>query len=233
MTDPADGAAMLRPVVTSAVEDYLKTIFQLGGENVKTQELAAALGIRAASVTGMLRKLAELKLVDYERYRGASLTEAGRKVALETIRHHRLIETYLAEALGYEWFEVHDEAEKLEHHISEEFEQRIAEILGHPEYDPHGDPIPDLHGVLPGDLGQPLLALPAGLPLRVTRVVSQPVDVQRYLDELGLAPGQALVLVQVAPFGGPVTIDSGGTQITLSQELAASIHARPDAADGS
>lgn len=226
MSKPVESAA--RPVVTSAVEDYLKTIFQLGGENVKTQELAVALEIRAGSVTGMLRKLAELKLVDYERYRGASLTEAGRKVALETIRHHRLIETYLAEALGYSWFEVHDEAEKLEHHISEEFEQRIAEILGHPEYDPHGDPIPDLHGVLPGDLGRPLLALPVGVPLRVTRVVSQPVDVQRYLDELGLAPGETLTLVSVAPFGGPVTIDCGGAQVALSQELAESIHAQPD-----
>jgi DtxR family Mn-dependent transcriptional regulator len=214
------------PALTSAVEDYLKEIFQLGGEDVKTSELALALGISAASVTGMLRKLSELKLVDYERYRGASLTEAGRKVALETIRHHRLIETYLAEALGYSWFEVHDEAEKLEHHISEEFESRIAEILGHPEYDPHGDPIPDPDGVLPGDLGRSLPALPAGVTLQVTRVVNQPVEVQRYLDGLGLAPGGLLELVEIAPFDGPVTVLCRGAQFALDRELAGSIHAR-------
>jgi DtxR family Mn-dependent transcriptional regulator len=212
---------------TSAVEDYLKEIFQLGGEDVKTRELALALKISAASVTGMLRKLSELRLVDYERYRGVSLTEAGRKVALETIRHHRLIETYLAEALGYSWFEVHDEAEKLEHHISEEFESRIAEILGHPEYDPHGDPIPDADFVLPGDLGRPLPLLPVGTPLEVTRIVNQPVDVQRYLDGRGIAPGSRLQLVEIAPFDGPVTVECGGARIALSQELAGSIHARP------
>src|SRR5690625_4069842 len=136
--------------LTSAGEDYLKALYELGGERVKTRQLAEALQVSPASVTGMLRKLASLGLVDHERYGGASLTVAGRKVALETIRHHRLIETYLKEALGYRWFEVHDEAEKLEHHISEEVEDSIADALGNPEFEPQGDPIPDRDGVPPG-----------------------------------------------------------------------------------
>src|SRR5690554_613503 len=168
--------------LTSAGEDYLKAILELGGTLVKTQELAGVLNVSPASVTGMLKKLAELRLIDYERYQGASLTTAGRKVALETLRHHRLLETYLAEALGYSWYEVHDEAEKLEHHISEEFEERIAELLGHPEYDPHGDPIPGRDGSLPGSQGRPLTELPTLSLLCVTRVERLPPETLRLLD---------------------------------------------------
>lgn len=207
--------------LTAAVEDYLKAIFELGEERVKTQALAEALEVSPASVTGMLRKLAQLKLVEYERYQGAALTRAGRKVALETIRHHRLIETYLAEALGYAWFEVHDEAEKLEHHISEEFEDRIAEALGHPDYDPHGDPIPARDGSVPAEVGRPLTEHEVGRRLRITRVGVKRGEVLRYLDENGLIPGRCVTLRERAPFGGPVTVagEDGGI-LALAAELA-------------
>lgn len=210
--------------LTSAGEDYLKAIFELGGESVKTVELAAALDISPASVTGMLRKLAELRLVEYERYRGASLTTAGRKVALETIRHHRLLETYLAEALGYQWFEVHDEAEKLEHHISEEFEDRIAEALGHPSHDPHGDPIPDRDGTVPEVAGRALGEHPVDgdVELTVTRIVRLPRGDLEELDRLGLQPG-AIVRVLTRGADGTVGIACGGREFALSAELAAGI----------
>ena len=151
---------MTEKPLSSAVEDYLKAIFELG--EAKTQALADALEVSPASVTGMLKKLSALGLIEYERYRGVTLTPAGRKIALETLRHHRLIETYLAEALGYPWHEVHDEAERLEHHISEDFEDRIAEVLGNPTHDPHGDPIPGRDGSLPQSLGRPLTELEVG-----------------------------------------------------------------------
>lgn len=192
--------------ITSAVEDYLKALFELGGKSVKTQLLADALSVSPASVTGMLRKLAELRLVDYERYQGASLTPAGRKVALETIRHHRLIETYLAEALGYAWFDVHDEAEKLEHHISEEFEDRIAAALGHPTHDPHGDPIPSREGVVPAHVGAPLSGFTATGRLLITRITVKEREVLRFLDDHGVRPGSELDLLERDPLGGTVTV---------------------------
>ncbi len=176
-------------VITSAVEDYLKAIFELGGESVKTQALADSLGVSSASVTGMLKKLFALKLVAYERYRGVGLTEAGRQMALETIRHHRLIETYLAQALGYAWHEVHDEAEKLEHVISEDFEQRINAFLGEPTHDPHGDPIPRLDGTVPSSPGVPLSALEVGQQATINRITKQDREVLEYLASRGLVPG--------------------------------------------
>ena len=137
-------------MLSEAVENYLKAIYEIEQDSgrVTTNALAERMVVKPASVTGMIKKLAEGKprLVDYERHRGVSLTPAGRRIALEVIRHHRLIELYLQQSLGYAWDEVHDEAEKLEHVISEEFEDRIAEMLGDPEFDPHGDPIPAKNG---------------------------------------------------------------------------------------
>jgi DtxR family Mn-dependent transcriptional regulator len=226
MTDQAGGARSSR-VLTSAVEDYLKALFELGEQDVKTQALATALGVSPASVTGMLRKLSELHLVEYEPYQGASLTVAGRKMALETIRHHRLLETYLAEALGYEWHEVHDEAEKLEHHISEDFEDRIASALGHPTHDPHGDPIPARDGHFPEDVGRPLVAWDPGTRLRITRITDQRTDVLRYLDAHGLVPGNEIVIRESAPLAGPLTLESAGESVAVSYELAERIHGAP------
>lgn len=226
MSDQAGGARPTR-VVTSAVEDYLKALFELGEQAVKTQALAATLGVSPASVTGMLKKLFELHLIEYEPYQGASLTPAGRKMALETIRHHRLLETYLAEALGYEWHEVHDEAEKLEHHISEDFEDRIATALGHPTHDPHGDPIPARDGRLPEDSGQPLVAWDLGARLRITRITDQRSDVLRYLDGHGLVPGSEIVITDIAPLAGPLTLENEGHAVAVSYELAERIHGTP------
>jgi DtxR family Mn-dependent transcriptional regulator len=224
MTDQADGIRPSR-LVTSAVEDYLKALFELGERSVKTQALAAALAVSPASVTGMLRKLSELHLIEYEPYQGASLTQAGRKMALETIRHHRLIETYLAEALGYEWHEVHDEAEKLEHHISEDFEDRIARVLGHPTHDPHGDPIPARDGELPVDGGRPLVDYQTGDRLRITRITDQRTEVLRFLDSNGLVPGSELFIREIATAAGIVTLESDGRQVPIATELAERIHA--------
>lgn len=223
MSDQQEGFRPVR-VVTSAVEDYLKTLFELGESGVKTQALAGALGVSPASVTGMLRKLSELHLIEYEPYQGASLTPAGRKMALETIRHHRLLETYLAEALGYEWHEVHEEAEKLEHHISEDFEERIAKALGDPTHDPHGDPIPARDGELPSDAGGPLVRCAVGARVRITRITDQRSDVLRYLDSNGLIPGNEIEVVATAPLDGPITVSREGNTVAVSHDLAQRIH---------
>jgi DtxR family transcriptional regulator, Mn-dependent transcriptional regulator len=210
--------------ISSAMEDYLKAIFELGEDNVKTQDVADALGVSAASVTGMLKKLSELKLVSYEKYYGVTLTEAGRNIALETLRHHRLIETYLMQALGYAWHEVHDEAEKLEHHISEDFEKRIADMLGNPTYDPHGDPIPALDGSMPESKGKPLPEFIAGQTIEITRITNQEADVLRYLAEHKLIPGEKIIVEKIAPFGGPVTLEKDNKSLAVSLELARQIH---------
>lgn len=226
MSDEPNSSPAAR-LLTSAVEDYLKALFELGASGVKTQALAATLNVNPASVTGMLRKLSELHLIEYEPYQGATLTSAGRKIALETIRHHRLLETYLAEALGYEWHEVHDEAEKLEHHISEDFEHRIANLLGHPTHDPHGDPIPGIDGGLPEDDGRPLVSWQVGDRLRVTRITDQRSDVLRFLDEHGLVPGNELTIEAHEPEDGPVTVECGGARVAVAYELATRIHGAP------
>ncbi|MGL4609908.1 MAG: metal-dependent transcriptional regulator [Trueperaceae bacterium] len=209
--------------ISSAMEDYLKAIFELGENNVKTQDVANTLDVSAASVTGMLKKLSDLNLVSYEKYYGVSLTPAGRNIALETLRHHRLIETYLMQALGYQWHEVHDEAEKLEHHISEDFEKRIADMLGHPTHDPHGDPIPTLDGSMPESKGKPLSDFRAGQLIEITRITNQETEMLRYLAEHKLIPGETAKVVMVAPFGGPVTLEKNQEQLAISLELAQQI----------
>ncbi|CAN5551179.1 metal-dependent transcriptional regulator [soil metagenome] len=218
---------MVKRPLTSAVEDYLKTIYELGAREVKTQALADALEVSPASVTCMLQKLASLKLVAYEKYKGVSLSPAGQRIALETLRHHRLIETYLAQALGYAWHEVHDEAERLEHHISEDFEDRIAELLGDPTYDPHGDPIPRRDGSLPEDLGQPLAEIALGQTVTITRITNQQREVLRYLAEHKLVLGETVTLRARAPFGGPLTLEQDGSRIAIAHELAHAIHVAP------
>ena len=211
--------------VSATIEDYLKAIYDLGEGSVKTQSLADALSVSAASVSGMLKKLSDLNLISYEKYRGTSLTPAGRRIALETLRHHRLIETYLAEALGYPWHDVHDEAERLEHVISEAFEARIADVLGHPDFDPHGDPIPQLDGSLPDPGGGPLTELPLGQAARLRRITDQRREVLLYLEEQGLRPGETVRVVSHEPFGGPVTVAYSGRQLALAEALAGSLYA--------
>lgn len=226
---PRDREPATDPPITGAMEDYLKAIHELGGEEVKTQALADALSVSAASVTGMLKKLAALKLVRHEPYRGASLTAAGTKVALETLRHHRLLETYLAEALGYPWHEVHDEAERLEHHISEDFEARIAEALGDPTHDPHGDPIPRLDGSLPDSVGVPISDLEPERDARITRVLLQDREVLAYLADHGLVPGARVRVDERAPFEGPVTVSSAIATVALARRVAVAVLAETEA----
>ncbi|GAC1396074.1 MAG: metal-dependent transcriptional regulator [Pyrinomonadaceae bacterium] len=211
--------------VTPVIEDYLKAIYTVQQEHgtVKTVFLAERLNVKPPTVTAMLKTLAELKLVVYEPYRGVELTSAGEKVALEIIRHHRLIELYLVEALGFTWDEVHEEAEVLEHAISEKLEARIAAFLGEPTIDPHGDPIPTLDGIVVADTTQTLADIPAGKRARIVRVRDQQSDRLRYLSDLGLIIGRQVKVVASAPFGGPLTVRIGKETRALDRALARKI----------
>jgi DtxR family transcriptional regulator, Mn-dependent transcriptional regulator len=220
------------PTVTRAMEDYLKALFELGERDVKPRALAASVGVSPASVTGMLQKLAELELVTYRKYYGATLTPAGRDLALETLRHHRLLETYLARALGYAWHEVHDEAERLEHVISEAFEERVDALLGRPTHDPHGDPIPRRDGSVPPCRGVPLTAHGVGSRVVLRRITDQEPAVLTYLASHGLVPGARAQVVERAPFDGPVTVAlvgggdppvAAGEPLALANRMAAAI----------
>ncbi|HEY0606255.1 MAG TPA: metal-dependent transcriptional regulator [Herpetosiphonaceae bacterium] len=213
--------------ITPAIEDYVKAIYTLQQRDaeVTTSLLGEQLGgIKPGSVTGMLKKLADLNLVTYTPYQGVCLTEAGERVALEIVRHHRLLELYLVEALGYSWDEVHDEAEVLEHYISEKLEARIAAHLGHPDYDPHGDPIPTLDGVLPDRDDERLVDLPVGTYAEVVRVCDQHTERLRYLQSLGLVPGAILQITACAPFEGPISIRIGQTIHPLDYRVARMIY---------
>lgn len=188
-----------RLVLSEAQEDYLKQILLLQERHGKagTKELATRLDVRPASVTEMLGRLAQQELVEHTRYQGATLTTAGRRVALEMLRHHRLLETFLVRELGYSWDEVHDEAERLEHVISERFETRIAEAMGHPTHDPHGDPIPDADLEMPD--GEVLVRLDRLIPGdhgEIARVGTQDRDSLRALLNLGVVPGCAVEVIE-------------------------------------
>lgn len=196
-------------MLSRAEEDYLKAILELDEEHraVTTSMLAARMKVRPASVTGMVQKLARQRpgCVRYESHRGVSLTPTGRRIALEVIRHHRLIELYLAEALGFEWDRVDAEAEVLEHVISEAFEDRIAALLGDPETDPHGDPIPRKDGSLAPTSRLLLTAVSAGEAVRVTRVRDDDPALLRYLTDRGIRLKTRLTVIDKAPFDGPLT----------------------------
>ncbi len=191
--------AQAKKVLSEAQEDYLKQIYLLT-EAVPlagTQALADRLRVAPASVTVMIQKLGEMELLAYEQYKGVRLTDTGLAAALEILRHHRLLESFLHQALGYGWDEVHDEAEKLEHYISEVFEARMAAWLGHPSHDPHGDPIPDRDLKLPSDRGQARLTeQKAGFVGKVVRVGTQDRDELNLFRQLGLVPGSALSLLE-------------------------------------
>ena len=209
------------PRHSSAVEDYLKAIYEIqqeaGSRLVGTATLAEKLHVTRASVTGMLKKLAASteRLIAYTRYRGVRLTPKGEKAALEVVRHHRLLEAYLTTALGYSWDEVHTEADHLEHVISENLEERIATFLGDPESDPHGAPIPQRDGSLPARREIPLSDLAVGLEGVVSRVSDRDPELLRYLDRLGLRPGQRLKVTWRDPFDGPMHVQPPGSETTL------------------
>ncbi len=215
----------MRHNLTHAVEDYLKTIYTLtqGDARASTNDLAAALQITPASVSGMLRKLAanDPPLIEYEKHRGVILTDAGKRVALEIIRHHRLLELFLTQTLGYPWDRVHQEADRLEHVISEEFEQRIAEILGHPRHDPHGDPIPSMDLTLPPDASLPLTVLRPGESASIQRVSDRDPEMLNYLEKIGLVPNAAIRILAFSPFDENLTIRVEGQSepITLGPRV--------------
>ena len=211
--------------LTPVVEDYLKAIYTIVQKygQVKTSVLAEHLGLKPSSVTAMLKTLAELKLVVYTPYYGVELTPAGERVALEVVRHHRLIELYLVEALGYSWDEVHEEAEVLEHVISEKLEARIAAHLGYPTVDPHGDPIPALDGTVLQHPTERLADLPPGAEARIVRVCDQRAERLRYIAELGLIPGARVQIAASAPFDGPLSVRLGDGVHILDRRLARTI----------
>ncbi len=211
------------------MEDYLKALYRLQRDEegpVSTSALADALDVTPPTTSSTLEKLEERGFVEREKYAGARLSPEGETVALEVIRHHRLLETYLTEYLGYDWAEVHDEADRLEHHISEEFERRVAAALGDPEVDPHGDPIPN-ETLEPVDEEPPetLGEHETGDTLVVERVSDRDPEELAYLSERGIAPGTELTVVDVAPIG-MVTVEVDGEEVALPDRIADVIHVR-------
>jgi DtxR family Mn-dependent transcriptional regulator len=227
--------ATREPTRSPAVEDYCKAIFTLesrGDEPVATNPLAERLAITPGSVSAMLKRLGELGLIEHLPYRGVRLTIDGRKVALEVIRHHRLLELFLAEALEMPWDRVHDEAEVLEHVISEELEQLIAAKLGDPTFDPHGDPIPSAALELHEPETHPLELLQQGEQGVFVRVSDADPEMLRYLSERGISPGDRLLVRERQPFGGPllVSFDDGRSEQAIGGRLARAMRVQVDGA---
>ena len=221
---PSTHARHDKPAASSeAIEDYAKAIYAISRRSegpVGTSELAARLGVAPATATAMLKRLDGMGLVDHEPYHGVRLTAAGERVALEVIRHHRLLESYLSEALGMPWDRVHEEAEVLEHYISEELEGLIAAKLGDPSHDPHGDPIPGPNLEFSDeDDSRPLEALEEGETATFTRVSDSDSKMLRYLAERGIRPGARIVVKGRQPFGGPVYVEVDGAEHALGGEL--------------
>jgi DtxR family Mn-dependent transcriptional regulator len=214
-----------RNIISRAMEDYLKSIYKLqkGNEQIPTSALSEHMGVAPASVTNMCKKLAELKLLVYEPYQGVRFTPAGKKLVLEIVRHHRLIELYLAEALGVPWDRVHEEAEKLEHVISEDLEERMAAALGDPKFDPHGAPIPSRSGAVDQPESGHLVEMQGGDKLVVVEVDDDNPELLRYLGGLNLYPGKKIKLIELAPFEGPLTLEIEGTIHNLGYQAARSI----------
>jgi DtxR family transcriptional regulator, Mn-dependent transcriptional regulator len=228
-----DGMAITRPPSTS-VGDYLKAIWEVAGsEAASTKEVADKLSIAPPSVTNMFTRLREMGLVEYERYHGASLTQAGRTEALRLVRRHRLIETFLMQHLGYSWQDVHDEAERLEHSVSDEFTDRLAQLLGHPARDPHGDLIPAKDGTMPPEDAFPLNLSREGARVEVARVALEDAAALSYLGERGLVPRSVVVVREVRAVDGVVTVeDEEGTTLSLGSSLADAIFVRGESAGG-
>ena len=222
-TSPSAAPAPL----SGPVEDYLKAIYDLERDEhpASTNDIAERLAISPASVSGMMRRLAEQGLITHEPYRGVRLTKDGRRAALRTLRRHRILECYLTEVLGYPWDRVHDEAEQLEHAASEELIERMAEALGNPLHDPHGAPIPSREGVVEETPRRALTDVAVGERARVRQVMDDDGERLRYLAELGIRPGSIIRLLDRAPFDGPITLwvgdGSGGVTRAVGPALAA------------
>src|SRR5688572_6555105 len=217
----------MEQTLTVSIQDYLKNIYELteNGESASTNALAEKLNIRAPSVTGMIQKLASAKpaLVEYQKHQGVRLTKDGKKAALEVIRHHRLLEAWLVQTLGYSWDEVHEEAEKLEHVISEDFERRIAAAMGHPVRDPHGELIPTEDLKMPFDDSMPLSALRPNQTATIQRIKAADRELLRYLEGLGLVPGAQIEVKDYSPFDHNLTIKIGRKSFVLGLSITSKI----------
>jgi len=215
--------------LTAPVEDYLKAIYTIGRGTgaAATNEIAQRLALAPASVSGMVRRLADQGLLAYERYHGVKLTETGRRAALRTLRRHRVIEAYLAQALGYPWDRVHAEAERLEHAASDELVDRMAATMGEPEVDPHGAPIPTRDGAVDETEYTSLAELAVDTPGVVVRVADEDPAMLRYLAELSVVPGKRVTVKSRAPFGGPITLVVGRAEVSVGPALAAHVLTAP------
>ena len=212
--------------LSQSVEDYLKVIYQLETEGLgaTTNNIAEMIEVSSASVTNMLKRLARLNLIEHTSYKGAKLTEAGCKIALEILRHHRLLELYLKEIMGYGWDEVHEEAEKLEHHISEQFEDKIAELLNYPTHDPHGDPIPTKDGIMPKMALLPLTDASINNQYIIGRVRDQESELLRYFEKIGVIPGVQIRIIDKAPFNGPILVKLEDVEKTIGFNIAEQVY---------
>jgi DtxR family transcriptional regulator, Mn-dependent transcriptional regulator len=219
-------------LLSAAVQDYAKAVYALesrGGAAVLTNDLAARLGVTPASVSGMVRKLTEVGIVEHRPYHGVRLTDQGRRVALEVLRHHRLLELFLARELGMPWDRVHAEAEVLEHVLSEELEQLIAARLGDPAVDPHGDPIPTAEFEIDERPTRSLDELPVGAAGRFVRVSDSDPEMLRYLADHGITLGARIEVVGRQPFGGPEFVRFGKREHPIGGRLAAAMRVVMDA----
>lgn len=214
---------------TQAIEDYLKTIFKIQSRSLRanTKEISQSLKVSPASVTKMIKRLAGMELVEHESYQGVALTNEGEKIALEILRRHRLLELYLIKELNYTWDLVHDEAEEMEHHISKTFEEKIAERLGYPRFDPHGHPIPSADGKIIQIDANPLASAEVGQELTIRLVSDANPEVLRYLADMGLRPQIELEVVNKAPFNGPLTIRVGEAEQVLGFQVAGEVFVSP------
>lgn len=211
-------------MLSPAVQDYLKAIFtiQEGNETVSTTDIAQAMNVSAASVTGMIKRLDQMKLVVHESYKGVTLTEAGEKIALEIIRHHRLLETYLREIMGYSWEKMHAEAEHLEHHISEEFEERIDALLGYPTHDPHGHPIPTQELKMVHAQTVALTQTPVNESMVIHHLLDADATHLHLLEQIGMMPGCKVSVIERN--SGGLTVQIGNRKEFIQSEVAESVH---------
>jgi DtxR family transcriptional regulator, Mn-dependent transcriptional regulator len=220
----------MEQILTISIQDYLKNIYELteNGESASTNSLARKLNIKPASVTGMVQKLASAKpaLVEYQKHQGVTLTKEGKKAALEVIRHHRLLEAWLVQTLGYSWDEVHEEAERLEHVISEDFERRIAAAMGHPLRDPHGELIPTADLKMPFDDSTPLSALRPNQSGIIQSVKAADTEFLRFLDKQGLTPGVRVEVQDYSPFDHNLTIRAKHKTMVLGLPITSKIYVK-------
>lgn len=212
-------------MLSQAVQDYLKTIYKLQDieDVVSTTSIAKEMNISGASVTGMLKKLSTMKLVDYNSYKGVRLTDDGVKIALEILRHHRLLELYLKESLGFSLAKVHDEACRLEHYVSDEFVEKIDSLLGYPQYSPLGNPIPSKDGVLPDNSSTSLVHVDLNKPYRIKRISDENTEMVDYFEKMGMLPGVGITVLTRAPFNGPMTIVYNDHEEIIGYEVAKNI----------